>query len=218
MVQKDVSSQPKRRGRPRAYDPDKALAQATEAFWKKGYSGTSLDDLSAATGMNRPSLYAAFGDKRDLYLKALNQYWTQGGQLMRDAFQGDGPLRDALMAAYTYALSLYFPRGARGRGCFAISTATTEALEEPKIRELLAQGLDWLDHNFEKRIRVGQARGEIAPDADPRALALIASATMYTMALRARAGMPRSEVEALARSAVNVICGRRPEATLRRPA
>ena len=71
MVQKGES---KRRGRPRSYDPEQALQQIMEAFWKTGYSGTSLDDLSAATGLNRPSLYAAFGDKRAIYLKALAHY------------------------------------------------------------------------------------------------------------------------------------------------
>ena len=68
MVQKEKV----RRGRPRAYDPERALAQATAAFWDAGYSATSLDDLSAATGMNRPSLYGAFGDKHALYLKAID--------------------------------------------------------------------------------------------------------------------------------------------------
>ena len=62
MVQKEMRPRP--RGRPRSYDPEVALKRATEAFWKSGYSGTSLDDLAAATGMNRPSLYAGFGDKR----------------------------------------------------------------------------------------------------------------------------------------------------------
>src|SRR2546423_14715860 len=75
MVQKR-SKEPERklRGRPRAYDPQVALARAAEVFWKAGYAGTSLDDLVAATGMNRPSLYAAFGDKRALYLKTLEHY------------------------------------------------------------------------------------------------------------------------------------------------
>src|SRR5262249_17102093 len=80
MVQKSAPAgpgpAPKGRGRPRAYDPETALQTAIEAFWQAGYSGTSLDDLSAATGMNRPSLYGAFGDKRALYLKALDHYWT----------------------------------------------------------------------------------------------------------------------------------------------
>src|SRR5262245_66197867 len=74
MVQKQRSER-RPRGRPRAYDPEIALQLATESFWRAGYAATSLDDLSAATGMNRPSLYSAFGDKRDLYLAALRRYW-----------------------------------------------------------------------------------------------------------------------------------------------
>ncbi len=61
---------PKRRGRPRAYQPEIALGKALDLFRKDGFAATSLDDLSAATGMNRPSLYGAFGDKRELYLKS----------------------------------------------------------------------------------------------------------------------------------------------------
>ena len=84
MVQKKTS-EPKRRGRPRAYDPAQALARAADTFWKAGYAGTSLDDLSEATGMNRPSLYAAFGDKRDLYLKTLEHYREESRALARAA-------------------------------------------------------------------------------------------------------------------------------------
>ena len=61
------------RGRPRSYDPDVALKAATERFRTTGYAGTSLDDLAAATGLARPSLYAAFGDKRALYLAAIER-------------------------------------------------------------------------------------------------------------------------------------------------
>ena len=67
MVQKESA----RRGRPRAYDPDTALARAMAVFWAGGYAGTSLDDVTAGTGMNRPSLYGAFGDKHALYLHTL---------------------------------------------------------------------------------------------------------------------------------------------------
>ena len=92
MVQKKLMEQKvegKRRGRPRAYEPQVALARAAAQFWKAGYAGTSLDDLVAATGMNRPSLYAAFGDKRDLYLKTLEYYREEGRALARDALAGD---------------------------------------------------------------------------------------------------------------------------------
>src|ERR1700753_3326323 len=67
---------PKRRGRPRAYEPEIALGKALELFRKDGFAATSLDDLSAATGMNRPSLYGAFGDKRDLYIKSYLRHRT----------------------------------------------------------------------------------------------------------------------------------------------
>src|SRR5215471_1336145 len=65
---------PKRRGRPRAYEPDVALGKALDLFRTAGFAATSLDDLSAATGMNRPSLYGAFGDKRELYIKSYRRY------------------------------------------------------------------------------------------------------------------------------------------------
>src|SRR6266702_4731922 len=142
MVQKESRprTEPKRRGRPRAYDPDAALGRAIGSFWRAGYSGTSLDDLSAATGMNRPSLYGAFGDKRDLYLKALAHYWEQSRGAMDEALAHDLPLRQALQRLYDKALSIYFSGKDGPRGCFAIGTATTEAVHDVQIRESLAEG------------------------------------------------------------------------------
>src|SRR5580700_11977719 len=81
------------RGRPRQYDPERALANAAEVFWKYGYAATSLDDLAAATGMNRPSLYAAFGDKRDLYLKTLERYQQRSRAIGQEIIADDPPLR-----------------------------------------------------------------------------------------------------------------------------
>src|SRR5262245_53563860 len=163
MVQKAAyeSAAPKRRGRPRAYDPETALQNVIEAFWRTGYSGTSLDDLSAATGMNRPSLYAAFGDQRALYLRALDHYWTLGHEGMREALAYDRPLPEALMRVYRKALSIYFSGQGHSRGCFAIGTATTEAVEDAQIRGALAQGLAKLDDAFEARIRAAQKSGEL---------------------------------------------------------
>ena len=213
MVQKAAVGEaagagPKRRGRPRAYEPEAALRQAIGAFWKAGYSATSLDDLAAATGMNRPSLYAAFGDKRALYLTALDHYWQLSYAAMREALAYDRPLGEALMRVYLKALSFYFPAKGRPRGCFAIGTATTEAVEDAKIRAAFAAGLRRLDESFAARIRAAQESGELSGDADPTALAKLAAATLHTIALRARAGTPRAELEQLARQAIGVICGR----------
>jgi AcrR family transcriptional regulator len=205
----EAAAEPKRRGRPRAYDPDVALGQVIEAFWNTGYSGTSLDDLSAATGMNRPSLYAAFGDKRALYLQALDHYWQLGDAAMREALAYDRPLSAALMQVYRKALSIYFSGKGRPRGCFAIGTATTEAVEDPKIRAALALGLRKLEDAFAARIRTAQQTGELHTHHDPATLAMLASATLHTIAIRARAGARRAELEDIAQRAVGVICGAR---------
>ena len=89
MVQKTAHDASKtvspRRGRPRAFEPDTALAQAMDVFWSDGFAATSLDDISAATGLNRPSLYGAFGDKRALYLQAYGQYRKRMNELVRAA-------------------------------------------------------------------------------------------------------------------------------------
>jgi AcrR family transcriptional regulator len=207
-ARKEAPPEPKRRGRPRAYDPEAALHRAIEAFWKTGYSGTSLDDLAVATGMNRPSLYAAFGDKHALYLKSLHRYLEMGYVGMHEALANDRPLDEGLMRVYEKSLSIYFSGKSDPRGCFAIGTATTEAVEDPDIRAALAQGLSTLDKAFEARIRAAHERGELHDDADPEALAVLASATLHTIAIRARAGTPCPELEKLARKAVDVICGK----------
>lgn len=207
MVHNEKGQEPKRRGRPRAYDPQVALRRATDAFWGAGYSGTSLDDISAATGMNRPSLFAAFGDKRTLYLKALGAYWQLALADMREALAGDLALGDALMRVYEGALAIYFSGAGDARGCFVVGTAVTEAVEDPEIRSSLAAGLRTFDGDFEARFRAARARGELGEDADPAALAVLATATMHTLAIRARAGTPRSELRDLAQKAVGAICG-----------
>jgi TetR/AcrR family transcriptional regulator, copper-responsive repressor len=207
MVRKRSDAELPRRGRPRAYDPEAALKQATDTFWKAGYSGTSLDKISAATGMSPPSLYAAFGNKRALYLDALERYWQISLAATREALAGDYPLEEALMRAYEAALSIYFSGKGHARGCFVVGTAVAEAVEDAKIRNSVAAGLRLIDADFEARFRSARERGELKQDADPVALAVVASATMHTIAIRARAGASRDELQEIARKAVNVICG-----------
>lgn len=203
MVQKSE----KRRGRPPAYVPEVALARATKAFWESGFAATSLDDLAAATGMNRPSLYGAFGDKHALYLKALTTYWDAGRSAMADALAPDRPLREGLRRVYTIALDLYFPPNGQPRGCFLIGTATTEAMRDSDVRATLAEALREIDAAFEVRFQLGKERGELGAEASPDMLAKLAGAVLHTLALRSRAGESRAELEKLADGAVALICG-----------
>ena len=101
MVQKS------KRGRPRGYDPDAALAAARDAFWDEGYAATSLDDLSARMEMNRPSLYGAFGDKRALYHLTLGRYREASRAGLTERLSYDLPLREALQRVLRGALAVY---------------------------------------------------------------------------------------------------------------
>jgi TetR/AcrR family transcriptional regulator, copper-responsive repressor len=195
------------RGRPRAYEPDVALRRAADAFWKTGYSGTSLDDLSAATGMNRPSLRAAFGDKHAIYMRALADYWGIKFAVMGVALAGPGTLSEVLMRVYDAALDIYFSGDEHVRGCFVVGTAITEALGDPEIQDVVTHGFRRLDADFEARLREARDVGELKKDADVEALAVLVSATMHTIAIRARAGSPRTELRKLAQKAVAVIVG-----------
>lgn len=207
MAQKKIT-EGKVRGRPRAYDPQTALQQALGVFWSTGYSGASLDSIATAAGMNRPSLYAAFGDKHALYIKALEQYWEFAAAAMHEALtDSDLTLRQALMRFYEGQLSIYFSGDGQARGCFAIGTATTEAVEDSEIRDVLSDRLSRLDADLETRLRAAIDSGELKGDTDPAALAVLASALLHSISIRARAGKSRAELTELARGAVSVICG-----------
>ena len=206
MVQNRERSRP-RRGRPPAYDADTALQAALDAFWDGGYAATSLDELSAATGMNRPSLYGAFGDKRELYLKAVERYREASRAGMARALAPDRPLRDGLRAVYAAAISIYLAGESGPRGCFLIGTAATEAVTSPEVRAQLAGALHELDQVFEVRLTLAREQGELPADADPAALARIASAILHTLAVRARAGEKRAALEATAAAGIAMVCG-----------
>lgn len=201
----DVS---RKRGRPRGYDPDQALAKARDVFWDAGYSSSSLDRLSEATAMNRPSLYAAFGDKEALYLQTLARYRDDALAGLAEALDPARPVREGLAATYDLALGLYLSGAKGARGCFLIGTAATEAVDHPRIKAILADSLRAFDKAIEDRLRMAQAEGALPAGSDPAALAALASAVMHSMAVRARAGDPREVLEALARSGIDMICGK----------
>ncbi len=197
----------KRRGRPRAYDPDVALAKATEIFWTQGFAGASLDDLSAATGMNRPSLYGAFGDKQTLFKSALDRYMDSSRAAMTEAFRGGGSLRDILTRVYHTALGFYLSDDLGGRGCFLASAGLGQALVDDEVRQTVADGLHELDRAVEGLMQRRQAKGELPSTTDPIALGRVASMMMNALSVRARAGETREQLEATIPVMVGLICG-----------
>ena len=206
VVKIDSPVPPKRRGRPRAYEPDVALGKALDLFRKDGFAATSLDDLSAATGMNRPSLYGAFGDKRELFIKSYQRYREDARTAMAGIFRDELPIRQRLARIYAVALDIYLS-GDSPRGCFTVMTAASEAVSDPEIRAMVLEGLAELDKAFAACFRRAKEKGELPASADPAVLAQIASATIHTIAIRARARTPRKELEAIVNGALDVMLG-----------
>jgi len=211
MVQKSANPPsdplPRRRGRPRAFEPETALQRAMDVFWTEGFSAASLDEISAATGLNRPSLYGAFGDKRALYIQAYRRYRDE----VRDAFApllaADAPLRDKLRRILSAALDLYLTGEAGPRGCFTVLTASSDAVADPEIRAVVAEAIEAMDRAFERMFARAAKEGEPPPGADPKRLARMTTATIHTLSVRARARLPRTEIEPIIEDAVAMICG-----------
>jgi AcrR family transcriptional regulator len=197
----------RRRGRPRAFEPDAALARAMDAFWKDGFAATSLDDLSAATGLNRPSLYGAFGDKRALYVQAYRRYREHVREAFAPLFADAAPLRDKLGRILLAALDLYLGGEDGPRGCFTVLSASSDAVSDPEIRKIVGEAIAAMDRAFEGLFEGARAAGELPAEADPRRLALIASASIHTLSIRARARIPRAEIAPIVDGAVLTICG-----------
>ncbi|MEO0444508.1 MAG: TetR/AcrR family transcriptional regulator [Verrucomicrobiota bacterium] len=193
----------KARGRPRAYDPVRALGAALEAFRVHGYSGTSLDQLSEVTRMSRPSLYAAFGNKKTIYRLALAQYHKEvRRRLGAELFAGRG-LREDLLAFFEAACAEYESPVHGKVGCSVICTATTEALQDEDIRQDLSMMLNRIDAGLNRRFR--QAKREEFPDLNPKACALVTAAALHSLAIRVRAAQSGFEVSAFPQAAVDLV-------------
>jgi AcrR family transcriptional regulator len=206
-VKSPATIERKRRGRPRAYEPDVALGKALDLFRKDGFAATSLDDLAAATGMNRPSLYGAFGDKRELYIKTYQRYRDDARAMMVDIFRKEMPIRQRLQRIYAIALDIYLSGAEGPRGCFTVMTAASEAVFDSDIRAMVLDGFAELDKAFAACFRRAKEKGELPETSDPVVLAQLASATIHTIAIRSRAGVPRKELEAIVNGAIDVMVG-----------
>jgi TetR/AcrR family transcriptional regulator, copper-responsive repressor len=157
--------------------------------------------------MNRPSLYAAFGEKRDLYLETLERYQRKSRAKTLELLADDPPLRVFLTRFYDGALEIYRAGGDDARGCYSILTAPAQATVDAAVRAFLSDSIRGTDTFLADQIGKACERGEVAAGANPAVLAQIATATMHTLAVRSRVGASRKELKALAAAAIDLICG-----------
>jgi TetR/AcrR family transcriptional regulator, transcriptional repressor for nem operon len=132
--------------RPRGFDPDQVLEHATRVFWARGFEHTSLDDLCAATGLNRSSLYGAFGDKRAIYLQSLERYEAGSLARIRKAFDGK-PVREGLRD-FLGGLVEAIVAGPGRRGCFIGNCAAEMARLDRTAAARVKKSLQRIEQTF----------------------------------------------------------------------
>ena len=192
---------PRKRGRPREFITEEVLERVREVFWAKGFAGASLDDLAQAAGLNRPSLYAAFGDKEDLYIATLKFYGTRSIALMDEIMARDEPIEQRVGRVYKAAIDMYTAPPHRP-GCLIVSTAAVESPTHPEIGKVAAALLAGIEKSFEK----GFARSTLAKSPTPAERAHMAGALMYAMSIRARLGAKTADLRNFAKDMIPVIC------------
>jgi len=193
----------RRRGRPRQFDYDQVLDAALHTFWQRGFAATSLDHLTTAMRLNRPSVYAAFGNKDAVYAAAIQRYVATAASGSLAALA-----KPALRAALGGFLAGIIDT-ATGRfgptGCAICCTLPAEAGHSAAARRQLAAAIDQLDMALLARLRAARSAGELPTDADLRGLAQLITGTAFALSIRGRAGTPRRELTRIAKAMVGLI-------------
>ena len=189
-------------GRPRSFDREKALEDAVAVFWEHGYDTTSVAMLTKALGIGAPSLYAAFGDKRALFLEAVDRYMRTYGAFTQRALVEEPNARDAVERLLREAAVAY-TRPERPHGCLLISAAINSSPQSADIaaqlRELRNEGVRAL----EVKIAEAGRTGELPAGTDDHALAVFFSAVLQGMSAQAREGATRTSLEQIAEAALH---------------
>jgi AcrR family transcriptional regulator len=178
-------------GRPRLFDADQTLDQAIRVFWRKGYEGATIDDLTEATGLSRPSLYNAFGDKEALFMRCLERYVATIGSLAVQSMDAAGGAREAV-CAYLRQAAL----NATGEGCPSgcLIACVVPAVENSSVRAFLAVAMAASDGAIAARLALGVASGELPSDFPVAQRARCVTDLSMALAVRARGGASRVEL------------------------
>lgn len=199
-----TSTQVRGRGRPRGFDVDLAVSAAEQTFLRQGFAATTIDDLSKAMGINRPSLYAAFEGKEALYQRALQLYATRMQALFARALD-ERKLAAALRQLYAAALDAYVLEDGETVGCMVACTAVTEAASNAEIKSQTKSIMDEIDLLVSRRVLRAVADGELPRSTDAKSLSRLAVGVLHTLAMRSRAGTNRRILDQIAADSVALL-------------
>jgi TetR/AcrR family transcriptional repressor of nem operon len=191
-------------GRTKDFDEAEVLKKAVGIFWDKGYNGTSMQDLVDGLGISRSSLYDTFGDKHQLYLKALGAYQDNyGGQLctlVSESQTAEIAIHDLLAMVVNDLLA-----DKQRRGCFMVNAGIELANHDEDVSKLICQTQNQLEDTFFTVIERGQAKGEISKEKDARALARFLNNTVKGMQVSVKSTNERAFFDDIISTALTVL-------------
>jgi AcrR family transcriptional regulator len=197
-------------GRPRAFDKEAALTSAMEVFWRRGYEGASLAELTKAMGINPPSLYAAFGNKEGLLKAALDHYGAKRADFLRSVL--DAPTAHEVAARMLYGTADMQTDPANPPGCLLVQGGLACGSGAEAIPSELAGRRATNEDLFRTRFERSRAKGDLPADAEPAALARYLSAVIGGMGVQAAAGATREDLREIADVALRAFPSGRPGA------
>ncbi|WSQ09044.1 TetR/AcrR family transcriptional regulator [Streptomyces sp. NBC_01231] len=191
--------------RTKEFDPEAALQSALELFWQRGFEATSMSDLVEHLGIGRASIYATFGSKHELYLKALDRYQESGDpRLVRELSQ-PGPALPAVRAVVRRFAAESADANGRQRGCFVVNTAVELAPHDPAAARRVEHGWDYIETLLHSALVRAQAQGELGEDRDPRALARVLLVLMQGMRVVGKASADPARLRDAAEQALTLL-------------
>lgn len=179
-------------GRPREFDAEEALDQALRVFWQRGYEGAALSDLTAAMGINRPSLYAAFGNKESLFRKALERYSDRQAVHVRDALER--PTARAVAERMLRGAADISTQPDCPAGCLSLQGGLAMGEDAVATRERLADWRRTGEAGLRVRFERAQAEGDLPADVDPADLAKFVVLVSQGISVQAADGVGREQL------------------------
>jgi AcrR family transcriptional regulator len=187
-------------GRPRAFNMEQALDRALEVFWRKGYEGATICDLTEAMGINPPSLYAAFGNKEGLFRKALDRYWAERKVLWDEAFAA--PNARGVAETLLYGTAKFLTEPGHPRGCLGVQGALACGEDADCIRRELETRRAASQAAIRERLKRAKKEGDLPADADPASLARYLATIIEGMCVQAASGANRKDLDRVVATAL----------------
>ena len=190
--------------RTKEFEPDRALDSAMDLFWRQGYEATSVHDLVAEMGIGRGSMYGTFGDKRALFLAALDRFEESRVSRADEILEGSASAVEGIRRLFETTIEglvSYEPR----RGCLLANTAVELAPHDEEVAGRISRYVRRTEDAFERALVRGRAAGEVPANKDPKALARFLVSTLHGVRVLARAGVDRAFLDDSVRTALEVL-------------